>query len=625
MATTHHTEAQMSTNSTAALGLPLRDYQRDTIKAVAEAYRRGIRRAGVQLPTGTGKTVVFSNVTHGAIDKARRVLILAHRDELLNQAADKLCQVDPALRQHIGFVQGGRDDFLKPIVIASVQTLGRPRRLQRLLDAGVTFDIVIVDEAHHAAAETYDRILVALGGLPEDKADRALPADPAAPLIIGVSATLQRTDGKSLDAFEEVVYHRDIQSMIREGYLCDLRGIQVKLSRFDVASLRVSRGDYVDSEAGEALEDADAPEHVVKAWLRHASERKTIVFTPTIALAQSMADQFQGAGVAAESVSGVDLDTRREILDRFHRGETRVVTNASVLTEGYDEPDVSCVVVARPTRSQILYCQMVGRGTRTALGKTDCLIMDCVSVTERMDLVALPQLLGMDDDVEAEVDDEFADEEADLLIGESFMEREVRLQEQGKIVAKQISLFNRQDLAWTCSEPGVWVLSLRGENVTLEVQPDGLWDVTVYRGRGASTRIATGLNQGLAMGAAEDYARRAPGFVQQFVDKNAAWRGQLATISQAKRLRGLRQAIPACPTCAGTGGERVGRCGACEGSGKRMKDGRVVNCYRCAGDGRNPGDCPSCQGSGTTLTKGEASDLMTQAISAQQRRRAVAR
>lgn len=613
------------------MSVELRDYQRDGIKAAAEAYRRGIRRMVIQIPTGTGKTVKFANIIRGAIAKNRRVMVLAHRDELLGQAADKICAIDESLREHIGFVQGGRDEYTKAIVIASVQTLCRDRRIKRLKDAGIAFDIVIVDECHHAPATTYQRILEAFAGLPADPADRLAPADPAAPMLLGVTATAQRADGKDLgDTFEEIVYYRDIQSMIREGYLCDLRGIQIKLAQFDAGALRVSRGDYIDAEAGEALEDADAPEHIVKAWKRHASDRKTIVFTPTIALAQAVAAEFQEAGVAAASVSGVSMDERRAILAGFRAGHIRVVTNAAVLTEGYDQPDVGCIVIARPTRSQVLYCQMVGRGTRTYLNpetgerKKDCLIMDCVSATERLDLTTLPKMLGMGEEEgeEVEATEEVLDDEADLLITESFMEREERLVVKGRIIAKQVELFNRNDLAWQCTEPGLWVLSLQGQNICLEQRRDGKWDVVSYSGRSSRKLLAEALTQGLAMGTAEDHARRAPAYVQQFVDKNAAWRGQPASLAQAERLRKMRQSIPACATCDGDGGERIGMCTACRGTGKRDRDGRTVTCYRCNGDGRNPGNCPTCHGSGTSLSKGEASALMTQRSVAIQRRAA---
>jgi hypothetical protein len=507
-----------------------------------------------------------------------------------------------------------------------VQTLARPARLKRLLDYGVTFRVAVIDEAHHAAADTYQRVMVDLGLMPADVEERKPGASPPdMPLVMGFTATAQRADDLDLgDTFEEIVYYRSLPSMIRDGYLCDLRGIQVKLARFNPNALHTRGGDYIDSEAADALEQADVAKHTVGAWQRHASDRKTLVFTPTIALAQILAAAYQDAGVAAECVSGVDIEERRRILRRFAAGTTRVVTNAQVLTEGYDQPDIGCVVIAKPTKSQVAYSQMVGRGTRTYLDpetmeqKVDCLIMDMVGVTDRLDLVTLPKMLGMGE-ARSETLDEL--DGATVAGGESFLDYQRRMIEDGRIVAKQVDLFNRQALAWLCVKPGLWTLDLSGEAVTLEQRADGLWDVRSYRGSSV-TPVASQLTQDFAMGTAEDYARSSTSFVAAFVDKNAKWRGKPASLGQAVQLRKWRASIPPCPACSGTGGQRIGECRDCEGTGFTDAGADTVRrCKRCAGDGREPGDCRKCRGSGTALSAGEASDLIGQAKIMRQRRR----
>lgn len=508
--------------------IELRAYQREAIAAVRDSWaERGVRRPLIGLPTGTGKTVVFSTIAESAVRRGRRVLILAHRDELLTQAADKLLQVAPDLAMSIGFVQGKRDDYTQPVTIASVQTLCRRRRMQRLLDAGVRFDVIIVDEAHHAAADSYRFILDSLGSM-----------EPDGPLTIGVTATPQREDGRALaDVWQDVVYHRDMLSMIREGFLCDLRGVQVRL-QLDMDNVRVSRGDYVDADSAEALVDANAPEHVVRAWTRKAKGRRTIVFTPTIALAQTMAEKFREAGISAASVSGVDLETRRDILRRFHTGEITVVTNAQVLTEGFDEPAVNCIVIARPTRSQTMYMQMVGRGTRTFPGKQDCMILDVVGATTDNDLTTLPRLFGVEqtDDNEREIEDVGV-----AVTAGRIQDEQVRT---GQIVARQVELFNRRDLAWVLAQPGLWTLSAGNTQVILEADSADRWTASAHKRGGVVERIAEGVDLGYAMGSAEDYARRQGSFAEVLIDRAASWRTLEPSAGQLRTLRKNRIAIP---------------------------------------------------------------------------------
>lgn len=392
--------------------LQLREYQAETHRRMDAAEARGVRRQLVHAATGLGKTVIFSTY---ARQRGGRAVVLAHRDELVTQAAAKVLEVWPelgatdavrglllgsddahlqALARHVdrnplgvGIVKADADDVAATVVVASVQTLSRPKRLARLVatttadgwslarGTGEPIGLVVVDEAHHAAADTYRRVLAALrAGEPEQvyQADTGRPDAiervPAGPLLVGVTATPDRGDGKGLDdLFQEIVASWDLLWGIRSGYLADLRGVAVRLDRFDTARLKVSRGDYDQGAAGRALADAGAPEFIVHAWLADhplpggdtvtARGRKTLVFTPTVALAESVAAEFVGAGVPAGMVSGeTPLDDRRRILGDFRAGRLTVLANCAVLTEGYDEPSVQCIVVARPTKSRALYC-----------------------------------------------------------------------------------------------------------------------------------------------------------------------------------------------------------------------------------------------------------------------------
>jgi superfamily II DNA or RNA helicase len=317
--------------------LPLRPYQAQALDAIGKAYARGVTRQLVVLPTGSGKTIVFSSLVSR---RPGRALILAHRDELIQQAAQKLTVVSGSL--DVGIVKARQDDRGARVVVASVQTLAQPGRVERLGD----FATVIVDEAHHAVASTYMDILERLGCMGQ-----------SGPLTAGFTATAGRSDKVALGAvWQEVTYQRGIIQMIAEGYLCDIRAMQIGTD-FDLGNVQVRAGDYTDSSIGAELERSDALDAAVKAYRQHAAGRLAVAFTPTIATAHALAEKLRAGGVPAEAVSGkTPTDERRAILARLHRGETRVVANAQVLIEGWDEPAVSCALMLRPTKSAPAFC-----------------------------------------------------------------------------------------------------------------------------------------------------------------------------------------------------------------------------------------------------------------------------
>ena len=330
--------------------LALRPYQQEAITAVENAVGRGVRRPLIALATGTGKTVIFASLI---AKRGGSALVLAHRDELLRQAAAKITLADPTLGLGVGFVQAERDDTNAPVAVASVQTLARQARLNRLPHH---FDTVVVDEAHRAGARSYRRILEHL----QDS-----------PLILGVTATPQRADGRLGEVWDEIVFQRGIAEMIAAGYLADVRGVRVGLEAVDLDAVTQSGGDFDADALGDALEQAAAPAHVLAAYRRHAEGRKTVVFVPTVALAHRMAAAFRDAGIPAEAIDGTTpMEKRRATLERFRVGETRVLVNVGVVSEGYDEPSITCVVMATPTRSQVKYPRPRGAGSGRSRART---------------------------------------------------------------------------------------------------------------------------------------------------------------------------------------------------------------------------------------------------------------
>lgn len=505
--------------------LPLRPYQVEAIDAIHRAETRGVRRQVVALPTGTGKTVIFS---HLIARRASRSLVVAHRDELIEQAAAKIRAVDP--RATIGICKAERDEWQAPVTVASIQTIARNHRLTRI--PRNSYQVIIVDECHHAAADSYMATLDYFGAFRDD-----------GPLTIGFSATPERADDRQLaDAFDEIVYRRDIESMIADGYLCDLRAVQVKVNAL-LDRVHTVGGDLVAGELAEALAAANAPGQAVAAWVEHARDRKTLVFTPTVALAEAMADKFRDAGVRAESLSGeTPLDERRAILRRLSAGETQVVSNCAVLTEGFDEPTIDCIVVARPTKSRPLYIQMIGRGTRIHPAKSDCLILDLVGVTSRHEIVTASTLFNVD----AHTMSESGLREAITERDNPQASRHDVGPEEGELVAREVQLFGRRTASWSEGSDGRWSMRVAGAWVTLEPAGQG-YRVIVARRYQSPRILATDLPLGYAQGVAEDHARSLLQAV--FDDPNAAWRRKPATADQLKTLARFRVRAPAGLTC----------------------------------------------------------------------------
>ncbi len=495
----------------------MRPYQADALAAVEQAEARGIQRPLIALPAGTGKTVIFSHLIQ---QRNGRALVLAHRDELIEQAVEKIRRVKPKAR--LGIVKAERDEGRAPIVVASVQTLSRPSRLMRI--GPEDFATVIVDEAHHATAETYQRILDHVGSF------RA-----GGPLTLGVTATPERADGTPLaDVWQEIVYTSPLLQMIEQGYLCDLRATRVQLA-VSLDSVHVRAGDFVAGELDAALLAANAPAHAVTAYQEHAAGRKAILFTPGVALAHQMAKAFCTANIHAEALDGATpTEERRDILRRLHRGKTRVVANCAVLTEGFDSPSVDCIVVARPTKSRPLYVQMIGRGTRTWPGKDDCLILDLVGSTNRHQLQTAASLFGL---TPAELEDG--------TVSEAFAARrgaEAQQAIQGQLVAQTVELFQRRALHWVAAGPSRYALSIGAGLLILATQDLTRWRVEhVDRERNRRV-LAEGLDLGFAQGTAEDYARKVGAGV--LVDREAAWRTAPASPGQLEALRRCRVPVP---------------------------------------------------------------------------------
>ena len=364
---------------------PLRPYQRDAIDAVIAARRAGIKRMVVCLPTGAGKTVIFSQLARLA---RKRVLVLAHREELLGQAKDKL---ERALdgTSVVAIERGAeRAPADAKVLVASLRSL-HEQRLARILDSG-ELGLVIYDECHHAAADDNLRVLRQLGAF--------APAWDGT--LLGFTATTARGDGKGLDqVFERIVYARTLPELIADGYLAPLKGFRINTAA-DLTRLSPGGADLREDELEEAVDIEERNALVARAIQELARDRRTLAFCVTVNHARNLSRALNAVGVPAGVVHGaMPAADRAHALAEFRAGRTQVIANVAVLTEGFDDPGVSCVAMARPTRSEGLYAQCIGRGTRLAEGKRDCLILDFVDVST-LSLCSLPSLFGCPRDLD---------------------------------------------------------------------------------------------------------------------------------------------------------------------------------------------------------------------------------
>ena len=344
--------------------MELRPYQKEAKEAVFEQWSNGTRKTLLVLPTGCGKTIVFAKITEDCVRNGDRVLILAHRGELLEQAADKIakatglkCATEKAEESCLG-------SWFR-ITVGSVQSLMRETRLSRFPDD--YFDTIIIDEAHHCISDSYQRVLK---HFPDAK-------------VLGVTATPDRGDMKNLgQVFESLAYEYTLPKAIKEGYLSPIKAVTIPL-QVDLTGVGVQSGDFKAGDLGTALDPY--LESIAEEMEKYCREKKTVVFLPLVKTSQKFRDILNDHGFHAAEVNGESQD-RAEILEDYAAGKYNVLCNSMLLTEGWDCPDVDCIVVLRPTKVRSLYCQMVGRGTRLAPGKDHLLLLDFLWHTERHEL-----------------------------------------------------------------------------------------------------------------------------------------------------------------------------------------------------------------------------------------------
>lgn len=434
--------------------MELRPYQEQAKEAVLKEWEKGIHKTLLVLPTGCGKTIVFSKIIENRVLAGERVLVLAHRGELLEQAADKLatatglrCATEKADETCIG--------TWYRVVVGSVQTLMREKRLNRF--PADFFKSIVIDEAHHCISDSYQRVLEHFN---EAK-------------VLGVTATPDRGDMKNLGTvFESLAYEYTLPKAIKEGYLSPIKAVTIPL-KLDLTGVSTQAGDFKASDIDTALDPYLY--QIADEMTKYCLNRKTVVFLPLIATSQKFKNILNEKGFNAAEVNGNSTD-RAEILKDFDEGKYNVLCNSMLLTEGWDCPSVDCVVVLRPTKVRSLYSQMVGRGTRLCEGKKELLLLDFLWHTERHELCRPASLICENEEVAKKMTEnlETAAYPVDIEEAEEKAESDVVAQREESLAKQLKEMKNRKR---KLVDPLQFEMSIQAEDLSGYVPAFG-WEMS---------------------------------------------------------------------------------------------------------------------------------------------------
>ncbi|MGA8165637.1 MAG: DEAD/DEAH box helicase [Waddliaceae bacterium] len=560
-----------------------REYQIKALEAIILRQKGGILRQLVSLPTGTGKTILFGLL---AKELNTKTLIIAHREQLIYQAVDKISMVWPGSETTsetsvsdkflIGVCMAERNEISAQIVVATVQSASRPGRLEQLKECG--FNLCVIDEAHHSGADNYKTLLQDLGFL-DGNSDK---------LLVGVTATPMRKGGGLGDIFDEVVFERGIGTMIRAGYLSDLKGKRI-LTHTSLDGVSINNGDFTEYQLSEVCNTPERNALIADSFLEHCQDRKGIAFTCDVRHAIELAETFKQKGINASAIYGsMDVEEKRRILNEFSSGEIQILANCALLTEGYDQTDISAVLMCRPTRSQGLYIQCIGRGTRLHPGKTDCLVLDfCDNFHDIQSIANLSKAVVHDDEKREKTNDD-----------EDFHVKKdpQRVNIDNEIIG-DFDLLDRSKFAWTSVDED-WFIQLSPDVSVWIVKEEDNY-IPQIKNETEAEFFANAVPLNYAFGICEDWLRK-NSHLTFWSAKDALWRKESPTEKQIRTLKKM-----------GRNPEGLTRGDASQLIGKRINSrtewrrgpATSKQRYRLRTMGLKPSH---------SLTKGEASDLINQ-------------
>lgn len=435
--------------------MELRPYQQEAKAAVFEQWEQGNDKTLIVLPTGCGKTIVFAKIAEDCVRQGKRVLILAHRGELLEQAADKIMKTTGLVCAVEKADQSCKGTWYR-IVVGSVQTLMREKRLSDF-DTDF-FNTIIIDEAHHAISDSYRKILDYF----------------SSSQVLGVTATPDRGDMKNLgQIFQSLAYEYTLPKAIKEGYLSPIKAVTIPL-KLDLSNVSTQAGDFKASDIDTALDPYLFS--IAEEMKKYCKGRKTVVFLPLVKTSQKFKDILNTQGFMAAEVNGSSKD-RAEILEDFENDKYNVLCNSMLLTEGWDCPSVDCIIVLRPTKVRGLYCQMVGRGTRLSpdTGKKDLLLLDFLWHTERHELCRPAHLICNNDEVAEQMTKNLAENSGcptDIEEAEQQANEDVVSQRE-EALAKQLSEMKKRKRKLV--DPLQYEMSIQSEDLSSYVPAFG-WE-----------------------------------------------------------------------------------------------------------------------------------------------------
>lgn len=489
--------------------LKLRPYQEDCIEAIQRCSQEGHRRQLISLATGGGKTVVFASLIK-RLDC--RSLILAHTNELLEQARDKIHMVSPYI--DVGIINGNSKLFDAKVVVASIQSAIRSDTLEQLQSCG--FGLCVVDECHHAATDSQRQLIHDLGfGRGTDR------------LLVGCTATPYRSDAKGLgEVFDVIAYQKTTRELIEAGYLCQPEGRKVA-TNIDFSDVVVSDGDFASASLAKVMDTPELNRLVVDSYLQNSPQAKAICFSVTVQHSHNLAYYFNKAGISASVVSGsMSHEERTSIIQAYLCGNVQVLCNCQILTEGFDAPETACVIVARPTKSRLLYQQMVGRGLRLWPNKRSCLVLDFCDKAHNLCDVESVLLLDAEEYSSRHL-------QGDKPAKKDFVKLPPNLNSKLK---SAIVCFDPLSESFTWQREGAAYVLHAGSDSRLIVFPQRENHGVTFEHNGKSQCIVGNIPFEYAFATAEDFAR---GNRNLFVvsDRQASWRDQPVSSKQLEYIR----------------------------------------------------------------------------------------